>query len=173
MAKNYTHLKPSVFQSFEQGKSVLEVIKFFKLPKSTAYDWNKEFKESKLPKPPTPKNPEPPQLQAPLELSEVEILEPRVFRVIDGGRCGEELSDFQLARRTLRSIIADPDTSHAVKLQASLGLMKMVPMKAEFPKHVLEDSEVASLEQERKSLEGMSAEELAREYKLELERQTH
>jgi transposase len=173
MAKNFTHLKPSVFQAYDQGKSALEVMKFFKIPRSTAYDWHKEYRESKLPKSPNPKNPEPPQLQAPLEVSKVEVLEPsRPFRVINGCRCGEELSDFQLARRTLREIINDTECSDAVRLQATLGLLKLVPMKAELPKHVLEDQEQTSLQAERKKLEGMSVEELAKEYKRELNLQT-
>ncbi len=165
MAKNFTHLKPVVFQAFDQGKSALEVIKFFKIPKSTAYDWLKEFKESKVPKPSIPKNPETLK-PAPLEIPDVSE-PPRPFTVIDGGL--SELSDFQLVRRTLRSLISDPDVSSAVRLKAALGLMRLVPLKAKLPKHVLEDSEVSSLKAERRKLEGLTAEELARLYKEELE----
>ncbi len=39
----------------------------------------------------------------------------------------------------------------------------------ELPKHVREGKEEVTLASERKKLEGMSAEELAREYKRELE----
>ena len=169
MAKNYTHLKPSVFKAFEQGKSALDVIKFFKIPRSTAYDWLKEYKESLLPKPPRPKIPERPQLLPPLEVSEAEIVEPRPFRVIDGGRAGEELSDFQLARKVLREIALDENLRDATRLQAALGLLRLPAMKAEIPKHLLEDREQTTMASERKKYEGMSAEELAKEYKALIE----
>lgn len=101
----------------------------------------------------------------------VEVLEPQVD-VLEITKNYENLSDFELGRNVLRSIALDPEKRDASRIQAAIALIRSVEIGQDLPKHVREGKEVTTLEQERKSLEGLSLEELAREYKLELERHT-
>jgi hypothetical protein len=82
----------------------------------------------------------------------------------------DNLSDFELGRQVLRAIALDPDKRDASRIQAAIALIRSVEIGQDLPVHVREGKEVTTLEQERKSLEGLSLEELAREYKRELER---
>lgn len=100
----------------------------------------------------------------------VEVLEP--CDVLEITKSYENLSDFELGRQVLRAIALDPDKRDASRIQAAIALIRSVEIGQDLPKHVREGKEVTTLEQERKSLEGLSLEELAREYKLELERHT-
>jgi hypothetical protein len=54
-------------------------------------------------------------------------------------------------------------------MQACVGLMKIAQMRAELPSHILEEREEKTLASERKNLENMTAEELAKEYKALIE----
>jgi hypothetical protein len=169
--KQYGHLKSAVVQAFQEGKSGAELVEFFEIPKSTIYDWLAEFRKSQKQekdKPTTPKK----VSEKSSKLVPVEVL-PQSLTVIDGGKALEDLSDlsdFQLARQVLRGMAQNPDTRDASRIQASLALARLVQLEAELPKHVLEGKEQSSIASERKKLEGLSAEELAREYQRELER---
>lgn len=96
-----------------------------------------------------------------------EVLESR--DVLEITKNYENLSDFQVGRTVLRAIALDPDKRDSSRIQASIALIRSVEIGQDLPKHVREGKEEASLASERKKLEGMSAEELAREYKREID----
>lgn len=63
-------------------------------------------------------------------------------------------SDVRLARRVLRDVASDRECNPAVRVQASLALMRMAYLRAELPKHIVEEiEEVDTLEKERKELQ--------------------
>jgi hypothetical protein len=68
------------------------------------------------------------------------------------------------------AIAVDPEKRDSTRIQAAIGLIRSVEIGNDLPKHVREGLEETSLKAERKKLEGLSAEELARLYKEELER---
>ena len=81
----------------------------------------------------------------------------------------EGLPDFEFIRRNLRRIASNPNIRESTQVQASLALARLIQMKAELPKHVLEEKEQATMTSELKNLEGMTAEEIIREYRSVIE----
>jgi transcriptional regulator with XRE-family HTH domain len=98
----------------------------------------------------------------------VEVLEP--CDVLEITKSYENLSDFELGRQVLRAIALDPEKREASRIQAAIALIRSVEIGNDLPKHVREGREQTSLKEERRKLEGLSAEELARLYKEEVER---
>jgi hypothetical protein len=95
----------------------------------------------------------------------VEVLPPYSSNLVplDGAA---NSSDFSLARVTLRTIARDKNEPGSVRVQASLGLLKMVAMRAELPKHILEEiEEESNLNAERDRLTQSSPVELTRHYR--------
>jgi len=153
----HEHLKPQAVRLYRRGVIPNHVALKLGIPKSTAYDWFKEFKSAESPVmgeivEPIPESDRKPEASP--GISKIHKL-----AVIEGGN-----SDIALAKRTLREI-CDSNESGAVRVQAALGLMRLAALRAELPKHVLEETEQVTLASERKNYEGMTAEELAREYK--------
>jgi hypothetical protein len=81
----------------------------------------------------------------------------------------EAMSDFEVGRQVLRAIALNPESREASRIQAAMALIRSVEIGEDLPKHVRDGLEVSSVAQELKSLEGLSAEELAKLYKAELE----
>jgi hypothetical protein len=100
----------------------------------------------------------------------VEVLESRDVDVLEITKNYENLSDFELGRQVLRSIALDPDKRDSSRIQAAIALIRSVEIGQDLPQHVKEGKEEVSMHSERKKLEGLSPEELAREYKKELDR---
>jgi len=99
----------------------------------------------------------------------VEVLEPESTDFLSITRDYENLSDFELGRQTLRAIALNPESREAARIQAAMALIRSVEIGQDLPKHIREGREQTSVASERKSLEGLSPEELARLYKEELE----
>ncbi len=148
--------KPRVWQSFNGGMIPAQIIAKFGVAKSTAYDWHKDWKRGKPAIPERRRHLSPPHPVSGVHEKEV----------IDSS---EELSDFALAEKVLREIATGQEHSSAVRVQACLGLMRLVQMQAELPRHILYGKEEATITSERKNLEGMSAQELWEDYKRLLE----
>jgi transcriptional regulator with XRE-family HTH domain len=101
----------------------------------------------------------------------VEILEPRDCLEIT--KDYEHLSDFEVGRQVLRAIALNPESREAARIQAASMLIRSVEIGHELPKHVREGKEQSSIAAERKKLEGLSAEELMRLYKEEINASRH
>jgi transcriptional regulator with XRE-family HTH domain len=99
----------------------------------------------------------------------VEVLQPESSDFLSITRDYEHLSDFEVGRKVLRAIALNPESREASRIQAAMALIRSVEIGEDLPKHVREGLEVSSVAQERKSLEGLTPEELARLYKEELE----
>jgi transcriptional regulator with XRE-family HTH domain len=97
----------------------------------------------------------------------VEVLEPS--DVLEITKSYENLSDFELGRQVLRAIALDPEKRDASRIQAAIALIRSVEIGQDLPQHVREGREQSPIAQERKKLEGLSAEELAKLYKEELD----
>jgi transcriptional regulator with XRE-family HTH domain len=82
----------------------------------------------------------------------------------------ENLSDFEVGRQVLRAIALNPLSRETSRIAAANALLRSVEMGLGLPKHVKEGSEETSIQSERRKLEGLTPEELARLYKEELER---
>jgi transcriptional regulator with XRE-family HTH domain len=98
----------------------------------------------------------------------VEVLEP-VASDLEIAKGYEGLSDFEVGRQVLRAIALNPNIRESSRIQAASMLIRSVEIGHDLPKHVREGQEVTTLASERKKLEGMSAEELAKEYKALIE----
>ncbi len=98
----------------------------------------------------------------------LEVLEPTV-NILELTKDYENLSDFEVGRTVLRAIALDPDKRDTSRIQAAIALVRCVQIGQDLPVHVREGREESSFAKERRSLQGMSAEELAREYKREIE----
>jgi transcriptional regulator with XRE-family HTH domain len=96
----------------------------------------------------------------------VEVLESNVFDIT---RDFEHWSDFEVGRQTLRAIALNPEAREASRIQAAMALIRTVEIGQDLPKHIREGREQTSVASERKSLDGLSPEVLARLYKEELE----
>jgi hypothetical protein len=152
--------KSRVFEAFRGGATPRDAIAAYGIPRSTAYDWLNEYRRTALGSESVRNS------GSNHSLAEVVDSPPHLFVV--GGTANiesENVSDFALARRTLQEIAKDKSESGAVRVQAAFGLMRLCAMRAELPRHVLEEKEEISVASERKKLESMSAEELARLYK--------
>jgi hypothetical protein len=95
----------------------------------------------------------------------VEVLETNVFDIT---RDFEHWSDFEVGRQTLRAIALNPESREAARIQAAMALIRSVEIGQDLPKHIREGREQTTVASERKSLEGLSPEVLARLYKEEL-----
>jgi hypothetical protein len=109
-----------------------------------------------------------PTSSAPTSVQVLEPLEPS--DILEITKDYEHLSDFEVGRKVLRAIALNPNTRDSSRIQASIALIRSVEIGQDLPNHVREGIEEASIASERKKLEGLSAEELAREYQAELER---
>ncbi len=98
----------------------------------------------------------------------VEVLEPESSDVFEIIKDFENLSDFEVGRKVLRAIALNPESREASRIQAAMALIRSVEIGHDLPQHIREGTEQSSIEAERKKLEGLNAEELARLYKEEL-----
>jgi transposase len=103
----------------------------------------------------------------------VEILDSHDVDVLEITKDYEHLSDFEVGRQVLRSIALNPNIREASRIQAASMLIRSVEIGHELPKHVREGKEQSSIAAERKKLEGLSAEELMRLYKEEINASGH
>ncbi len=102
----------------------------------------------------------------------IEVLEP-VPSDLEITKDYEHLSDFEVGRQVLRAIALNPESREAARIQAASMLIRSVEIGHELPQHIREGKEQSSIAAERKKLEGLSAEELARLYKEELNASRH
>lgn len=124
------------------------------IPEGTIKSWARAVRSSL--------NPDLNQSQS-ATVSAVEVLSPHSnISTIEGAG---STSDFALARRTLRNIARDLGESGGVRVQASLGLLKMTAMRFDLPKHILDEIEESNLNEERDRIATASPAELARRYR--------
>jgi hypothetical protein len=172
----HEHLKPEIWAAFSKGAKPKDAIERFGVPSATAYIWFRDFQQN----PSLPNRILESFQNSRKNLESYETVDsefvplPHPPQSINNALAIQEdsrkndssnLTNFQLAEKTLRAIASDEDQPGAVRVQACLGLMRLIQMQVELPKHILEGKEQDSVASERKKLEGMSAEELAREYK--------
>jgi hypothetical protein len=156
----WEHLKDEIIQHCKEGKTPRELYLMYPdVAPKTIRDWY-ELIYPRVP-PQSPQNSPDAKTIAP---QDIQIIPSRKKLVaLDGG---EQLSDFALARKTLRAIAKNFNQPGAyVGVQAAAGLLKLVQIRAEIPKHILDETEVTGIEEERDRLKEVSLEELQQQYK--------
>ncbi|HEY9644459.1 MAG TPA: hypothetical protein V6C57_28445 [Coleofasciculaceae cyanobacterium] len=156
----FEHLKPEIEAEFQEGKHPTDLYgAYSQVPRATIREWFKPYRQDST----TNSTDIPPDNQN-LAVTPTQVLPPPSKLVaIDGG---DNASDFQLARRVLRSIARNPSQEGAsVGVQAAVGLMKLIQLRAEMPKHILEESEDVTIEDERNNIKDVPPSEVARRYK--------
>lgn len=99
-----------------------------------------------------------------IDPQDIQVLSPQQKLVaLDGA---EQISDFALARKTLRAIAKNFSQPGAgVGVQAAIGLMKLTALRAELPRYIIDEIEVTRIDEERDRLKEASLEELQQQYK--------
>jgi hypothetical protein len=82
------------------------------------------------------------------------------------------LTNFQLAEWAFRDVVVRPTQQGAMaKIKAAESLARLLSLKANLPKNIIEGREEVTLEEERtKLLQEMSPAEMAKEYKRMIDR---
>jgi len=150
--------KEEVCEQLRSGKTASELSRAYPdISYKTIYTW---FRAVKALEPQLEKGLGEPQTS---HRATVEVLPPQ-SNVSPIGTSGG-ISDYALARRTLRNIAKDSNESGGVRVQASLGLLRMVSMRYELPKHILDEIEESSINEERDRITTASPAELSRRYR--------
>ena len=167
---SHQHLKPQVFESFHNGGTPNRIIAQFGIPKSTAYDWYKEFKASldnPITKPPDsginlviPELPKA-QKKIPEKNTHVTVVTPEVIED-ETDQIADKKSDFDLIRDQLRSLTDPARWGGGVAVQACACLMKLMQLQQDLPKHLIDGKEQQTIDEVRKEVADMDAEELSR-----------
>lgn len=159
----WEHLKEEIIQHCKEGKTAIELSQMYPdVPRATIRDWHTQSAPDSAKIPPRFR-----QVSVNTETiapQDTQAINPQQKLVaLDGG---EQMSDFALARRTLRAIAKNFNQPGAgVGVQAAIGLMKLTQLRAELPKHILDETEVAIVDEERDYLKEVSVEELRQQYK--------
>lgn len=156
------HLKPEIFALFDKGMKAPEVKKAYpQVAARTLYEWHKVWLNAESKQLRNASGRKESDDRAHLRDLDAPILTVVPF---DPSEVRQQ-SDIALARRTLRDVAGDRRINPAIRVQASLGLMKLAYLRSELPKHIIEESLDADIEQISKDLEERSPSELATEYR--------
>jgi len=140
----WEHLKNEIIHHFKEGKTPPEVYPLYPdVPRATIHDW---YKLS--------------QKQDKQELHNENV---KPFVLLDGGK-KQDISDFALAREVFREIADNQKHSERTRIQAALGLIKLIKLRNDVSSDVLDETPVSSLKIEREKLKDLSPEELQRMY---------
>ncbi|MBD2492532.1 hypothetical protein [Aulosira sp. FACHB-615] len=160
----WEHLKDEIVQHCKDGKTPVELAAMYPdVPRATIHGWyDLAYADSE-------NNPKHFRKRSEdiktIASQDIQVIPPTENKLValDGG---EQLSDFALARRALRDAIKNPTKpGTAIKIQASFGLLKLTQMRAELPRHVLDEIEVTGVDEERDRIKEVSLEELQQQYK--------
>lgn len=178
--------KPAVIRMFEQGVSISEIRRSLGIPRQTLVDWYRAWEKAspkftnRLPSVSTERGAKlvnsVTEFVTELGTERAGIIEIAVTELGTPPPSktnlvllpqADDLSDFGLARWALRGVIRRPNQpGAAIIVRAAQSLARLVTLKAELPKHVLEETEEITLENERrKLLEEMTPAEIAKEYR--------
>ncbi|MEH2138543.1 hypothetical protein [Nostoc sp.] len=158
----WEHLKNEVINFYKEGKTPRELYPMYpNVPPRTIRDWCDSFSPRNPPKSPQ----DSPDIKtiAPEDVQIISPESPSKLIALDGG---ERLSDMALARNALRDAVKNPTKpGAAIKIQASFGLMRLTQLRAELPRHIVDETEMTGVEEERDRLKEISLEELQQQYK--------
>lgn len=155
----WEHLKTEIEQQYkEQGKVPRDLYAVYpQIPPRTLRDWYAALFPKKSPIPPNDSPQE-------FELKQQTTFDTYASKKIIALPSQEE-SDFQLARRAAREIVRDKSTAAYVRVQGILALAKLIEMRHNLPKSVLEETTEGTLQDERDNMRELSSEEIARRYR--------
>lgn len=156
----WEHLKDEIIQHCKEGKTPKQLYLMFPdVPPRTIRDWY----DLVYPRTPPHFPKDSPDTKTIIPEDTQVIPSRKRLVALDGG---EQLSDFALARKTLRAIAKNFDQPGAyVGVQAAAGLLRLIQIRSEIPKHILDEVEVTGIEEERDRLKEISLEELQQQYK--------
>ena len=133
----YHYLKNEVFQMFAKNiipYDLLKTQKYSDIPKATIYDWHKEFKER----------------GETTDITPTQVMPDYIPGITD-------ITDYEACRLCFRQIIDNEECPPANRIQAGLGMLKLIQMGQELPQKVITGIEE---EQEKfSSLDKLSNEE--------------
>lgn len=179
--------KPAVILLFEQGVSISEIRRSLGIPRQTLVDWYRAWEKAspkftkRLPSTGTERGTklvnsvtESITERGTERAGSIEITGTESIALPPSSKSNlvllpqpDDLSDYELARWALRGVIRRPTQQGAsIIVMAAQSLRRLIVLKAELPKHVLEETEEITLENERrKLLEEMTPADIAKEYR--------
>lgn len=122
----FEHLKPQVIAEFEKGLLPHEVLKIFKqIPTGNVYRWFDAYKIDKEQQRRKEEGLPPIDVKSGKPVSNLIRFSPRQDDIDE-----DSLSDFELARRTIRNLIRDRKQPGNIRLQACTALLKSLELRA-------------------------------------------
>jgi hypothetical protein len=157
----YEKYRLDAWRSMMRGWKAKDLNEEYGIPHTTAHAWYKEFKAEQ---------------QRNQELgaitpskgnnSESTTVDAEMVEENDGLVIDTETPSFVLAENTLRAIASNVRKfGGAVGVQASLGLLRCVQMRAEMPKHLLHGEDVETVQGELDEVREMGVDELSQAYR--------
>ncbi|HEY9735659.1 MAG TPA: hypothetical protein V6D06_05225 [Trichocoleus sp.] len=166
----YDHLKPKIRALLDQGSRPAAIAaQFPDVPVNSIKTLTRAIKASAPIEPAEKKglnpglNPPPPVAAPPAD--EWDEDEPDAGPKLTVLPSGSD-SDYQLIRRTMRTLLRSRNKPEYVQIGAARVLAKLIEMRAELPAHVLNETDESDLDAERAALrKELSPAEMVREYR--------
>lgn len=170
-------LREQALEAFRRGEKPPDVSRLFDIPPRTARQWYSDYKkrEAGIAATNSAENQRSAKFELPIlaesprtaaDSSQAFAVDAELLPQDDQPIAGSGLSNFRLAERTLRSVALNfTQPSGSVGVQAAMGLLRLVQMEAELPRHILNGQEERTIESEREEVSKMSVDQLMREYR--------